>query len=124
MLRHVVGGDYVCERFFRCPQELYELFIDRVEAVFERVLQEQCLHLAKRHFGEVSQNKTQSLKRAGPMRSELEQSAHHHPQVVVVLLHDLSALLANLLQRVRAPEVHLEDLPKESGPFLLASMRG
>ena len=72
----VVGGENIWERLLRLTQEVDQLLIDVIEAIFKRVLQLQVFHRGEVDSIQMRDDQIYRFKGPSSMRRELKQSAN------------------------------------------------
>ena len=122
--REALIGAFVCslhdlwEHFVGLAEELDKLAIDVIEAVLQRMEQQQIFHRCQRDTIQMRQDQINGLEGSRAQCSELKQSPYHGGQVIIVLLDYLGAVLSHLLHLGLASQIYLQDLRKEVCPFL------
>ena len=114
----VIGGENIRERLLRLTQEVDQLLIDVIEAIFKRVLQLQVFHRDQGNSIQVRDDQTYRFKGSSSVRREFEQSANDSRQIVIVLLQHLRAFLSDLLHLRCSTQVHFQYFSQKVRPFL------
>ena len=85
--RVIISDENLGEHFLRLPQEINQLLIDVIKAIFEAVLEQKGLHCDQRYPVQMCQDQVYSLESARAVRSELEEPFDDCRHIVIVLLH-------------------------------------